>query len=258
MWRKGNAMKFRRTAIAVLIGSASMALAGCIDSEANFVVNEDATVNGTMNVSMSKELAQMFGIADKEAFEEQLLDPESGNIPEGQGFTVTEDDGQYKMEITYDNTPLDDEDMKIEVTSDDQLKFTYKSEGMGEGETGVSADDMEGMEGSIKFTLDFPGDITKTVPADLPDSVKIDGNVVRIDSDLTETLDLEVYSNRTGATGGSGEDGETVGSGSGDDDKGGSNGLGIGIGIAVAVIALVGVAYMVVRRRSTDAPTIEQ
>lgn len=248
-------MKFRRTASAVLIGAASLALAGCIDSEANFVVNEDATVNGTMNVSMSKELAQMFGIADKQAFEEQLLDPESSNIPEGQAFTVTEDDGQYKMEITYDKTPLDDEDMKIEVTSDDQLKFTYKSEGMGEGETGVSADDMEGMEGSIKFTLDFPGDITKTVPADLPDSVKVDGNVVRIDSDLTETLDLEVYSNRSGATGGSDDDGQAVGSGSGDDDEGGSNAFGIGIGVAIAVVALVGVAYMVVRRRSSDTPT---
>ncbi len=248
-------MKFRRTASAVLIGAASLALTGCIDSEANFVVNEDATVNGTMNVSMSKELAQMFGIADKQAFEEQLLDPESSNIPEGQAFTVTEDDGQYKMEITYDKTPLDDEDMKIEVTSDDQLKFTYKSEGMGEGETGVSADDMEGMEGSIKFTLDFPGDITKTVPADLPDSVKVDGNVVRIDSDLTETLDLEVYSNRSGATGGSDDDVQAVGSGSGDDDEGGSNAFGIGIGVAIAVVALVGVAYMVVRRRSSDTPT---
>lgn len=248
-------MKFRRTASAVLIGAASLALTGCIDSEANFVVNEDATVNGTMNVSMSKELAQMFGIADKQAFEEQLLDPESSNIPEGQAFTVTEDDGQYKMEITYDKTPLDDEDMKIEVTSDDQLKFTYKSEGMGEGETGVSADDMEGMEGSIKFTLDFPGDITKTVPADLPDSVKVDGNVVRIDSDLTETLDLEVYSNRSGATGGSDDDGQAVGSGSGDDDEGGSNAFGIGIGVAIAVVALVGVAYMVVSRRSSDTPT---
>lgn len=248
-------MKFRRTASAVLIGAASLALTGCIDSEANFVVNEDATVNGTMNVSMSKELAQMFGIADKQAFEEQLLDPESSNIPEGQAFTVTEDDGQYKMEITYDKTPLDDEDMKIEVTSDDQLKFTYKSEGMGEGQTGVSADDMEGMEGSIKFTLDFPGDITKTVPADLPDSVKVDGNVVRIDSDLTETLDLEVYSNRSGATGGSDDDGQAVGSGSGDDDEGGSNAFGIGIGVAIAVVALVGVAYMVVRRRSSDTPT---
>jgi len=248
-------MKFRRTASAVLIGAASLALTGCIDSEANFVVNEDATVNGTMNVSMSKELAQMFGIADKQAFEEQLLDPESSNIPEGQAFTVTEDDGQYKMEITYDKTPLDDEDMKIEVTSDDQLKFTYKSEGMGEGETGVSADDMEGMEGSIKFTLDFPGDITKTVPADLPDSVKVDGNVVRIDSDLTETLDLEVYSNRSGATGGSDDDGQAVGSGSGDDDEGGSNAFGIGIGVAIVVVALVGVAYMAVRRRSSDTPT---
>lgn len=250
-------MKFHRTAGAVLIGAASWALVGCIDSEANFVVNDDATVNGTMNVSMSKDLAQMFGIADKQAFEKQLLDPESGSIPEGQGFTVTEEDGQYKMEITYDNTPLDDDDMKIEVTSDDQLKFTYKSEGMGEGETGVSADSMEGMEGSIKFTLEFPGDITKTVPADLPDSVKVDGNVVRIDSDLTETLDLEMYSNRSGSSSGSGEDGQTVGSGSSDDDKGGSNAFGIGIGIAVAVAALVGVAYMVVRRRSNDTPTIE-
>lgn len=254
---RGNAMKFRRAAGAVFIGVASWALTGCIDSEANFVVNDDATVNGTMNVSMSKDLAQMFGITDKEAFEKQLLDPESGSIPEGQGFTVTEEDGQYKMEITYDNTPLDDEDMKIEVTSDDQLKFTYKSEGMGEGETGVSADDMEGMEGSIKFTLEFPGDITKTVPADLPASVKVDGNVVRINSDLTETLDLEMYSNRSGATGGSGDDGQAVGSGSGDDDEGGSNAFGIAIGVAVAVIALVGVAYMVVRRRSNDTPTIE-
>lgn len=249
-------MKIRKSAGAVLVGIACFALTGCIDSEANFVVNDDATVNGTMNVSMSKDLAQMFGITDKEAFEKQLLDPESGNIPEGQGFTVTEEDGQFKMEITYDNTPLDDDDMKIEVTSDDQLKFTYKSEGMGEGETGVSADSMEGMEGSIKFILEFPGDITKTVPADLPDSVNVDGNVVRIDSDLTETLDLEVYSNRSGATGGSGDGGQALGSESGDDD-GGSNAFGIGIGIAIAVVALVGVAYMVVRRRSNDTPTIE-
>jgi hypothetical protein len=250
-------MKFRKAAsAAIIIGVACVALTGCIDTDANFVVNEDATVDGTMNVSMSKELAQMFGIADKEAFEQQLLDPDSGNIPEGQSFTVTEDDGQYKMEITYDDTPLDDEDMKMEVTSDDQLKFTYKSEGMGEGETGVSADDMEGMEGSIKFMLEFPGDITETVPAELPDSVSVDGNVVRIDSDLTETIDLEVYSARSGATGGSGEGGETLDS-SADNDKGGSNAFGIGIGIAIAVAALVGVAYMVVRRRSNDSPTIE-
>jgi hypothetical protein len=114
---------------------------------------------------------------------------------------------------------------------------------------------MEGMEGSIKFTLEFPGDITKTVPADLPDSVTVDGNVVNIDSDLTETLDIQMFSERGGATGGSGEDGE--GLGSGNDDDGGSNVLGIGIVIAVAVAALVGVAYLVVRRRSNDTPTIE-
>lgn len=253
-------MKFRRTVGAALIGVASWVLVGCIDSEANFVVNEDATVNGTMKVSMSKELAQMFGIADKDAFEKQLLDPESGNIPEGQGFTVTEEDGQYKMEITYDKTPLDDEDMKIEVTSDDQLKFTYKSEGMGAGETGVSADDMEGMEGSIKFTLEFPGDITKTVPAELPSSVTVDGNVVRIDSDLTETLDLEMYSNRSGATGGSNEDGEAVGSGSGDSKKGDARGIGSyfpRIGLVIVLIAIIGSAFAVLRNRSKGKKSLD-
>ena len=253
--RVRKAMGMRRVVLTAAAGLACLVLTGCIESEANFSVNNDATVDGVMKVSMSTDLAQMFGITDKEAFEEQLLDPESGNIPEGQGFTVTEEDGQYKMEITYDNTPLDDEDMKIEVTSDDQLKFTYKSEGMGEGDTGVDAGSMEGMEGSVKFTLEFPGGITKTVPADLPDSVTVDGNVVNIDSDLTETLDIEIFSERGGATGGSGEDGE--GLGSGNDDDGGSNALVIGVGIAVAVAALVAVTYMVVRRRSNDTPTIE-
>jgi hypothetical protein len=244
-------MKVRKALGAAVVGVAALALTGCIDTEANFDVNEDGTVNGTMTVEMATELGQMFGITDKEAFEQQLLDPESGSIPEGQDVIVTEEDGKYKMKITYDNTPLDDEDMKIEVISDDQLKFTYKSEGMAAGETGVSADDMEGMEGSIKFTLEFPGDITETVPSDLPGSVTVDGNVVRIDSDLTETLDLQFFSNRGGATSG-GDGGADLGS-SNDDDEGGSNGFGIGIGIAVAVIALVGVAYMVVRRRSGDS-----
>lgn len=249
-------MNVRRALGAVVVGITAIALAGCIDSEANFVVNNDATVDGTMTVSMSKDLAQMFGITDKESFEQQLLDPESSNIPEGQGFTVTEEDGQYKMEITYDNTPLDDDDMRIEVLSDEQLKFTYKNEGMGAGETGAGLDEMEGMEGSIKFTVEFPGDVVETVPADLPNSVSVDGNVLRIESDLTETLNLEIFTNRSGATSGDSGDGGGLGS-SGNDDDGGSNTFGILIGIAVAVAALAGLAYMVVRRRSSDLTTTD-
>lgn len=252
---RGKDMKIRRTLGAIVVGVTALALTGCIDSEANFVVNNDATVDGTMTVSMSKDLAQMFGITDKEAFEEQLLDPESSNIPEGQGFTVTEEDGQYKMEITYDNTPLDDDDMRIEVLSDEQLKFTYKNEGMGAGETGAGLDEMEGMEGSIKFTVEFPGDVVETVPADLPNSVSVDGNVLRIESDLTETLNLEIFTNRTGASGGD-SSGGGLDSSAGDDD-GGSNAFGIGIGIAIAVAALAGIAYMVVRRRSADLSTTD-
>lgn len=234
-------------------------MAGCIETDATFDVNEDATVNGEMTVSMSKEFAELLGITDAESFQEQLFDPETSNIPDGGSVSVREKDGGYEMVIGYNNTPLEDEDLKLELTADDQLKFTYRNAGMGEDETGMTGlEDMEGIEGSVKFTVRFPGDIVETTPSSLPDSVKIDGNVLQIDSDLAEQIDLTVISNKSGATGGSDDGGEPLTTSSGKDD-GGSNGIGIGIGIAVVVLALVGVAYMVVRKRSagvaSDAPS---
>jgi hypothetical protein len=237
---------------AVVIAAASVVVAGCIETDAQFEVNKDATVDGTMVVQMATDLAQMFGIDSREAFEKQLLDPDSSDIPAGQSFTVTEEDGKYKMTITYDNTPLVDDAMKIEVTSDNRLKFTYKNDGMGEGEMGASLGQSDSMKGSIKFQLRFPGEVVETVPSQLPPSVKVDGNEVRINSDLNESLDLEIYSMRDGESGGNDGSGEPLGITSSDNDKNSSNAFGIGIGIAIAVVALVAVAYMVVRRRSSD------
>jgi hypothetical protein len=243
-------VKLRTLVGGVVAGALCLALSGCIETEADFDVNNDATVDGLMTVEMSTELAGMFGITSREAFEKQLLDPESSEIPAGQSFTVKEEDGKYKMEITYDNTPLVDDDMKLEVTSDDQIKFTYRNSGMN-SDTGMG--DVEGMQGSIKFTLQFPGDIDKTTPANLPDSVQIDGNVLRITSDLTENLDLEVYAARGDSTG-SDENGQMSTTGvdqSGDDS---SNTVAILIAIAAAALALVAVAYVVVRRRTRGLP----
>ena len=241
-------MKVRRVATAVATGILCVVIAGCIETDATFDVNEDATVDGEMTVSMSKEFAELMGITDEESFQQQLLDPEMSNLPGGGSVTVREKDGGYEMVVTYDNTPLDDEDLKLELTADDQLKFTYRNEGMGDDDSGMGG--MEGMEGSVKFTVRFPGDIVETSPESLPDSVKIDGNILQIDSDLMETIDLTVISDKTGASGGS------LTSGNSDDEPitaktGGSRGIAIGIGIAVVVLALVGVAYMVVRKRST-------
>jgi hypothetical protein len=248
-------VKLRTLVGGVVAGALCLALSGCIETEADFDVNNDATVDGLMTVEMSTELAGMFGITSREAFEKQLLDPESSEIPAGQSFTVKEEDGKYKMEITYDNTPLVDDDMKLEVTSDDQIKFTYRNSGMN-SDTGMG--DVEGMQGSIKFTLQFPGAIDKTTPTNLPESVEIDGNVLRITSDLTENLDLEVYAAR----------GDSAGSGAADNDDNGqmsitaldqggddsSNTVAILIAIAAAALALVAVAYVVVRRRTRGLP----
>jgi hypothetical protein len=234
-----------------IVAATCVLVAGCIETDATFDVNNDATVDGTMTVEMATDLAQMFGITSREAFEQQLLDPESSDIPAGQSFTVTEEDGKYKMTITYDNTPLDDDSMKIEITPDDRLKFTYKNDGMGEGETGVGLDQSDSMKGSIKFELRFPGDVNETVPSNLPASVTVDGNLVRIESNLNESLNIEIYAERGGASGDNDDSAVPLGATSGKDDSS-SNAFAIGLGIGIAVVALIGVAYLVVRRRTSD------
>ena len=235
-------MKFRKAVTAAAAGFLCVVLAGCIETDATFNVNEDATVDGEMVVSMSKEFAELLGITDEESFQQQLLDPETSNLPGGGSVTVREKDGGYEMVVGYDNTPLADEDLKLELTDNDQLKFTYRNEGMGTDEGMSGFEEMEGIEGSIKFLIRFPGDIVETTPESLPSSVTVEDNVLQIESTLSEQLDLTVVSEKSGASGG------PLPTSSGDES--GSNGVGIGIGIAVVVLALVGVAYMVVRKRS--------
>jgi hypothetical protein len=250
-------MKIRKTIAAVVLGVVGLLLTGCLDTEATFTANSDATVDGKMTITMSKELAGMFGIANKDDFQNQLLDPEISDLPEGQSFSVTEKDGNYKMEVTYENTPLDDGDLKLEITSDDLLKFTYRNEGMGESVVG-GAGDLEGMEGSLKFTVTFPSDITETSPLQLPESVTIDGNVLRIDSDLAEVIDLEVYSTRGGvpeSDGQNDQEAELYATAGEDNDDGSSKTWIVFLGIGAATLLLVGVAYLVVRRRTMDIPT---
>lgn len=144
-----------------------LALAGCVELDADLELNRDAEATGQMSVAVDKQAASFAGILDLESFETALQEDGTEGIPSDAQLSYEETASAYVVVADLDNVDLDDADLSAEA-DDGTVTFRYASEA-------VDADALGGPDlGRIRLVVTFPGDLTSVTGAEQVDDRTIE------------------------------------------------------------------------------------
>ncbi|MCM3660348.1 hypothetical protein M3148_04975 [Georgenia satyanarayanai] len=225
----------RRGLSALLLLPLLLVLAGCFRLDMGLTINE----NDTLDVSM--EVGDLTGMATRADMDCSELESELGDAPEDAEFAVEDiedEDGNIGCRISATGAPIDSmtgEGMNIERV-DDTYVFSFDGDETGMGDTSSLEDMPAGMEPQVAISVTFPGEV---IEAD----GEIDGNTVTWSG-------IEAFAAGGSATG------EATGNGSG------AGGVSTAVWIVLAVVALLAIAaliFLISRKKggrpgSADAP----
>ncbi|QDB80428.1 hypothetical protein FHE66_00270 [Georgenia sp. 311] len=208
----------RRGLTALVLLPLLLVLAGCFRLDMGLTINED----DTLDVSM--EVADLSGMATRDDLDCADLESEITDAPADVEFTVEEiedEDGNLGCRMVATGAPIDSmtgDGMSIEKV-DDTYVFTFEGD-----ETGMDTGSMEdmpaGMEPEVSISVTFPGEV---IEAD----GEIDGNTV-------------TWSGIEAFTAGGSATGEATGSGSS------AGGVDTWVWVVLGVVALGAIAALVI------------
>lgn len=208
----------RRGLSALLLLPLLLVLAGCFRLDMGLTINED----DTLDVSM--EVADLTGMASREDMDCSSMESELADAPDDAEFAVEDledEDGNVGCRISATGAPIDSmtgEGMSIEKV-DDTYVFSFDGDETGMGDTSSLEDMPAGMEPEVAISVTFPGEV---IEAD----GEIDGNTVT-------WTGLEAFTVGGSATG------EATGNG------GGAGGVSTAVWIVLAVVALLAIAALI-------------
>jgi len=205
----------RRGLTALLVLPLLLVLAGCFRLDMGLTINEDETLD------VSMEVADRTGIATRDDLDCADLESQLTDAPEEVEFTVTEieDEDGIGCRMEAIGSPIDSmsgEGLTIEKV-DDTFVFAFEGDAAGM-DTGSLEDMPAGMEPQVSISVTFPGEV---IEAD----GEIDGNTVT-------WTGIEAFSTGGTATG------EATGSGV-------AGGVDTWVWVVLAVVALAAIAALV-------------
>lgn len=180
----------RRTSVLLTV-LGLLLLSGCFKVDADFTVNSDETVDGTMIVAVEQEFLDMMGeLGGEDQGADDLVNPE--DLPEGAEVEEYDEDGYVGQKVTFEGITLEEMTSSMAEGQADTDEWSLTHEGdeyvfeatfdmtAGEDEMDMSGM-MEGAEMSISMT--FPGDVTES-------NGEIDGNTVTWEPKVGEANEM--------------------------------------------------------------------
>jgi hypothetical protein len=233
-------MRTRRLLGAAALTLAAAGLTGCMKMDMQFDLQSDDTVDGTMIVAVSTELAELTGQSPEDLADQ--MTSEMVPLDEGEGEWSTEpyDDGEFVgSEITFEGAPLasmaegaTDESLSIVRDGDE---FVVSGEMDLTDTTGSAEDPMfAGMMDSfdIRIAVSFPGAVSEH-------NGELSGNTVTWVPVFGEVLEISARGSAIEGGGGSGLPWLLIG------------------GIAVGLLVILGlVLFFVLRSRKSSTPAV--
>lgn len=179
----------RRTSVAVTV-LGLLLLSGCFKVDADFTVNSDETVDGTMIVAVEQDFLDAMGELGGEDSED-LVNPE--DLPEGAEVEEYDEGGYVGQKVTFEGVTLDEmmagmdggdaaADEWALTHEGDEFVFegTFDMTSEGDDEIDMSAM-LEGAEISVSMT--FPGEVTES-------NGEVDGNTVTWEPEIGEVNEM--------------------------------------------------------------------
>lgn len=143
-------------------GMLAVALTGCMKLDMNLELQSDDTIDGTMVVAVSRELAELSG-TDPEELSEQLREEalSGDDMPEGSTVEPYEDEDFIGSEVTFDGAPLDafgGEDQTLSIRRDGDEFVVAGSMDLSTAST-EGLDLTQGVD--VKIAISFPGAVAE-------------------------------------------------------------------------------------------------
>lgn len=138
-------------------GIVALVLSGCMKLDMNLELQSDDTIDGSMIIAVSRQLAELSGTDPAELAEQMRDEALSGDeMPEGSEVEVYEDDEFVGSEVTFEGADLDT------FAEDDSLRITRDGDDfVVAGEMDLSDSGMEGLDLTssvdIRVAITFPG-----------------------------------------------------------------------------------------------------
>ena len=189
----------RRAAGLIAVTTAAIfALTACMSVTYKLSVNSDATLSGTLQVQLAREVASTFGITSKDQLNESIT---SGELSEGvdpqvaKDCKVVEDSTNFTINCLVDHVQASDVDESWSLTKEGtDLTFHIVSAGQEESADSI----MPGMEiGQFTFSATFPGPISSVTGEG---ATKTDANTVEVKGSLSKTIDVTVVGSSEGSS----------------------------------------------------------
>ena len=232
-------MKIRTRRAAGLIAvttAAILALTGCMSVTYKLNVNSDATLSGTLQVQLAREVASSFGITSKDLLSESITSGQLSDSLDAQvakNCKVVEDSTNFTVNCSVDHVQASDVDKSWSLTKDGtNLTFHIVSAGQEESASSLMPD----MEiGQFTFSATFPGPISSVTGEG---ATKTDANTVEVKGSLSKNIDVTVVASSEGS--------------------GSNSNVIIFLVLGLAVVILIVVSLMVLRRPKKDGQSNDQ
>jgi hypothetical protein len=181
----------RRTSAVVVTVLGLLLLSGCFKVDADFTVNADETVDGTMIVAVEEEFLDMMGeLGGEGEGTEELVNPE--DLPEGTEVEEYDEGGYVGQKVTFEGVTLEEMTSSMDEgeAATDEWSLTHEGDefvfdGTMDMTTGEDEMDMSGMmEGAeLSISMTFPGDVTES-------NGEIEGNTVTWEPQVGELNEM--------------------------------------------------------------------
>ncbi|MDO9485068.1 MAG: hypothetical protein Q7K25_03295 [Actinomycetota bacterium] len=225
----------KSTLIASMAALGLVALSGCMNINYSLNVNADATLSGSIELSVAKQAAGILGIDSPEDLNSKLR---SGDLTDQaaaenlQSCVSSEDAENYILKCQITNATASDISENWSMTTDgDIATFSATSD----ASANSSSVDLPGIsQGGFELTLTFPGEISSVTGEG---AVKTGPNTVTSKGSLEDSMNITVV---------------------GSLNDGSSSMLWIYILLGVLALAAIAVLGFVLRSGSRNANTVEQ
>jgi hypothetical protein len=181
----------RSAGLVAVAAMAMLVLTACLNVTYNLTVNSDATVSGTLQAQISKQVLNGLGVTSKDQLTQSLT---SGDVQTGVNADVAkscktdEDATNFTITCTVDHVQATDLNEAWSLTkADGNLTLHVVSDNQATAGDQSVMPDMN--LGDFSFTATFPGPISSITGAG---ATKVDDNTVTVKGTLSDSFDVTV------------------------------------------------------------------
>jgi hypothetical protein len=227
----------KRTAGLVAVATmAILALTACLNVTYNLTVNSDATVSGSLQAGIAKEVMKSLGVTSKEQLDQAIV---SGKLDTGvngnvaQKCAVSDNATDWIITCTVAQAQVTDINKTWSLTkADGNLTLHVVSDSPADAAEAQMSPDMK--MGTLSFTATFPGPISSITGNG---ATKVDDNTFTIAGSLGDSFDVTVVA--------------------ASEPPSSTKTIVIIVVAALIVLAILTVIVFAVRRRKTDDVIVE-